>query len=250
MKRHAPVQTSIRRTAIQHTALFAAVLAFAVGLSSCNEISYRPSAIGKGGEIVVVADSALWNGAVGEALRQELGPDVATLPNPEPLFDLKHEVLSSQASFDRVSTRRNIVFAASLSDTTVEANFVRSVFSEDAQQAIENGDGVFVEREDTWRRNQRVMYLAAAGEDDLVDIVRESGSDMRSIFSDHERRLLEREMFDSGRQFEVEDTLLAHHDFRVKVQHGTVIKPRAIAGRLIDTPFRHCLLRSEQRVLY
>jgi hypothetical protein len=117
---------------------------------------------------------------------------------PEPLFDLTHETIGSQSAFDRISARRMIVFAAALSDTTTEANFVRSVFSEDARRVIETGTGVFVDREDTWRRNQRVIYLAAADVAELVSVTRRSGSEIRNILAGHERRYLETEMFDFG----------------------------------------------------
>jgi hypothetical protein len=173
--------------------------------------------------VVVVVDSVLWMGPAGDALRAELERSIETLPAPEPLFDLTHETIESQAAFDRISARRNIVFAAALSDTSTEARFVRSVFSEDAQQAIESGTGVFVDREDTWRRNQRVMYLAAPNPEELISITIKSGAEIRSIIGQHERQFLESEMFDTGRQFDLEDTLLSHHDFRVKVQHDYLI---------------------------
>ncbi len=199
------------------------LVSLAIGTMSCGDLSYRPSAVGKTGEVVVVVDSLLWSGPAGEALRSELGRSIETLPAPEPLFDLTHETIGSQATFDRISARRSIVFAASIADTTTEANFVRSVFSEDAQQVIESGTGVFVGREDTWRRNQRILYLAAPDVAELVAITQKSGPEIRSILEQHERRYLETEMFDRGRQFKLEDTLLAHHDFRVKVQHDYVI---------------------------
>ncbi|NNE45408.1 MAG: DUF4837 family protein [Rhodothermales bacterium] len=192
-------------------------------LASCGDVSYRPTAVGTAGEIVVVMDSLLWNGAPGDALREEIGPYVGTLPAPEPLFDLAHQTIETQAAFDRISTHRSIVFAASLSDSTVEANFVRSVFSEDAQKVISEGSGVFVNRDDIWRRDQRIVYLAASNPDELIAITRKSGEEMRSIFNGSERQRLEKDMYENGRQFELEDTLLTHHDFRIKVQHDYLI---------------------------
>ncbi len=218
MKRTARFVPSAFRRSLPAFALFAAV-----SFAACGGLAYRPSAVGKSGEIVVVVDSALWAGPAGDALRSELGPYVETFPTPEPLFDLAHETITTQASFDRISARRNLVFAASVTDSTLEADFVRSIFSDDALRTVETGSGVFVNREDTWRRGQVVVYLAAPNVNELVSIVQESGPEMRSLFTDHERRLLEREMYDSGRQFDVEDTLLARHAAKVKVQHDYVI---------------------------
>ncbi len=199
------------------------MIATTLALVGCSEISYRPSAIGQTGEVVVVMDSALWNGQPGDVLREELGRYIMTLPNPEPMFSITHEPLESQAVVDRVTARKNVVFAAALSDTSTESRFVRAAFSPDAQATIEDGQSAFVERQDVWRRNQQVVYLAAPDKGDLTELIRDSGSEMRSSFNLAERQRLQRDMFDKGRQFDLEDSLLAGHDFAIQVQHDYLI---------------------------
>jgi hypothetical protein len=46
---------------------------------------YRPSATGREGEIIVVMDSMLWRGPVGEAAREQLGPWLGTCTMPRPI---------------------------------------------------------------------------------------------------------------------------------------------------------------------
>jgi hypothetical protein len=47
----------------------AAAVVTILGLWGCGELSYRPAAVGKTGEVVVVLDSLLWVGPAGDALR-------------------------------------------------------------------------------------------------------------------------------------------------------------------------------------
>lgn len=215
--------TSIRLHTLLRIAkrsLLICALTLAIG---CSDVQYRPSAIGKSGEVVVVMDSTLWNGPSGAALREELGRYIYTLPAPERLFDLDHQTLNSEATFNRVKARTNVVFAASLSDSTAESDFMRSVFSPEARSAIEQGRRVFLQRDDTWRRGQKIFYLATPTRNDLIEVIREAGPDMRSVFNAAERARLEEEMFDKGRQHNLEDSVLAQHGFRVKVQHDYLI---------------------------
>jgi hypothetical protein len=91
---------------------------------------YRPSATGREGEIIVVMDSMLWRGPVGEAAREQLGPWLGTLPAPEPLFDLRNQPRVTQRTFDQVKTLKNLVFIAPLRDSTNESRFLNTVFDE------------------------------------------------------------------------------------------------------------------------
>ncbi len=66
-----------------------------------------PGKVGASGEIVVVADEATWNGALGDTLRSIFGVPYAVLPQYEPEFDL---VFLPRDEFDRFwKPHRNII---------------------------------------------------------------------------------------------------------------------------------------------
>ena len=194
-------------------------------MAGCGEgADYRPQAIGPEGEVIVVMDSARWQGPVGEALRQELGAYIATLPNPEEAFDVTLATITSQDRFDWIKTRRNIVFAAPLSDSTTEAQFLQNLLSEEAKESIASGStAAVVPRRDVWRRRQQVVYLTAQTPEALVRAIREDGARLRGVFNDITRERVGREMFDKGRQFDIEETLLEKHGFAVNAQHDYAI---------------------------
>ncbi|SHK19435.1 DUF4837 family protein [Rhodothermus profundi] len=189
----------------------------------CGKVDYRPLAIGKNGEIQVVIDSTLWTGPVGEALRLALGYYVQTLPNPEPLFTLRPIEPRTQDDLDRIKKFKNVLFVAALRDSSRVSRLVQQAFSAEALQAVRAGSAAVVPRRDLWRRRQLVYFVVAETDSQLAAAIRQATPRLRAAFNEMAREWLAAEMFEKGRQFHLEDTLMAHHGFAVNVQHDYVI---------------------------
>ena len=190
-----------------------------VSLLGCEALDYRPRAAGKEGEIVVVIDSTSWNGPLREVLDEQLGPWVATLPAPEPLFNLRRASVGSQAAFESVRIVKNVVFAAPLGLGTPEAEFLRSRLDSAAVEAVLAGSTAVVSRPNLWREEQQVYYVLGATEEDVANALRENGEDIRYTFNRITRERMHRDMFDRGRQPELESYLMDRHGFAVNAQH-------------------------------
>jgi len=187
-------------------------------------MDFRQEAIGEEGEVTVVIDSTLWDGPVGDALRAQLGDPIFTLPSQEPAFELKPMNLISQQVLDVAQARKNVVFVASLDDTTTnEARFIRSILSEDAHQAILDGGTAVVPRDNVWRQRQQVFYVTASTPEGLVSAIEEDGPGIVYKFNEVTRYRLQREMFDIGRQPKIEEYLMSNHGFAVHGQHDYVV---------------------------
>lgn len=200
-------------------ALFVAVAAcFGFFLAGC-EGDYRPRAIGKEGEVTVVMDSSLWTGAVGDTFRETVTPWVNTLPQPERYFEIRHLELSSERVYENIQDLKNVVVVAPLSDSTNEANFLRRRLSDQARQAVLDGQTAVVSKPNLWRRSQRVYFVTAATPDALVSALKEQGNSIQSTFKEVTLERMEREMYDDARQFALEDSLMERHGFAVNVQH-------------------------------
>ncbi|PQJ34190.1 DUF4837 domain-containing protein [Salinibacter sp. 10B] len=200
-------------------ALLAGSLAFVLALVVGCDGDYRPRAIGKEGEVTVVMDSSLWTGAVGDTFRATVTPWIETLPQPERYFEIRHLELSSERAYESIQDLKNVVIAAPLSDSTNEANFLRRRLSEEAKQAIQNGQSAVVGKPDLWRRSQRVFFVTAATADDLEQVLKKQGEEIRRTFKEITLARMEREMYEDARQFALEDSLMQRHDFAVNVQH-------------------------------
>ncbi len=200
------------------TLLLAAAVLLAVVLVGC-EGDYRPRAIGKEGEVTVVVDSSHWTGPVGDTFRETVTPWINTLPQPERYFEIRHLELSSERVYDSIQDLKNVVVIAPLSDSTNEANFLRRRLSDEARQAVMDGQIAVVSKPNLWRRSQRVYFVTAATPEDLVTALKQRGDSIRSTFKKATLARMEREMYDDARQFALEDTLMNRHGFAVNVQH-------------------------------
>lgn len=199
--------------------LFVIALTVLIATAGCGEGDFRPRATGPEGQITVVMDTTRWNGTVGEAVRANIAPYVSTLPAPERAFDIRHVSLTSEQVFDNVKTQKNVVFVAPLSDSTREASFMRSRLSQEAEEAVRSGRTAVVAKPNLWRQSQRVFFVTAATPNGLVDALQNQGDRIRNAFHDITLTRMQDEMFDKGRQFALEDSLMEQHGFAVNVQH-------------------------------
>lgn len=196
------------------------VLATWMTVSGCDVPGgYKAKATGPNGEIVVVIDTTHWKGPLGDVLRAELAPYQATLPAPEPLFDLRNSTLPNDRALEDVRGRKNVVFAAPLSDDTPEARFVRARLDSAAIERVEAGQVAVISRSDLWRQSQQVFYVVGSTAGDVARALVENGDQIRYAFQSITRQRMHEDMFEKGRQPEIEQQLLDGHGFRVDVQH-------------------------------
>lgn len=196
--------------------LLALVLLLGAG---CNSVtSYKPPAVGKTGEIMVVTDSATWNGPVGDALRAELGREMRTFPQPTPAFTLRLQPLSD-FTLQGVRRQNGVVFAAPLDGNTATAQFIRARLDSAGVAALERGGQGIIERKDLWMQDQVVVYATAPTDSALAAQIHSAGPRLRDAFSALARKRTTDEMFDKARQTNIEDSLFAEHGFAVGIQH-------------------------------
>ena len=209
------------------TTLLFSVILFSSGCENNGFLGgdFRPNASGVEGQITVVIDSALWNGSTGEALQNYVGGSIETLPSPEPEFDLEATGISSQAAFNMTKERKNVLFIGLITDQdTPENKYLSTVFNNDSlRKTIMEGTPVLVARPNYWRRNQLIYYLAASSPEDLVAGLEQHSDQLRYHFNEVSRARLHLDMFDIGRQRDLEQILIDRHGFAVHAQHDYFI---------------------------
>jgi len=222
VKGRVPVHFSIfppmRRTLVVPDALLLGTLLAGLLLLSGCEGDYRPRAVGPIGEITVVMDSSHWTGPSGEALRANVTPWVETLPVSERSFQLRHLELTDERTYERVQDLKNVIIAAPLSDSTNETSFLRRRLSDEAEQAILDGQTAVVPKPNLWRRSQRIYYVAAASPDALAETFQSQGTQIRDTFTEATLQRMDRNMYEDDRRSALEDTLMQRHGFAVNMQ--------------------------------
>ena len=203
--------------------------AAAILCSGCSDrflsgTDFRPEAVGEEGRLALVIDSTLWEGAVGDKIRETIAAPIGTLPSREPRFEIDVINLRSQAALDMARARKSILFVAAIQDTaSTESRFVRGILSAEAVQAILDGEGAVVPRENVWRQRQQVFYVMAPTDTALVATIDTNAEDIVYQLNVATRLRLHREMFDIGRQRNIEQYLMDNHGFAVHGQHDYVV---------------------------
>ena len=171
-----------------------------VYLSSCDlektakMKSNLPRANGKAGQIIVVVDSAQWEGAVGNSLRATFQEQVPYLPREEPVFSLSHIDPMDFQSILRV--QKNIIFVTVLSDKSRGSRKLRSYFTSESLKMIEDDPSIFMyAKQDEFARGQEVLHLFGETEEILLKNIAKNKAKLQKHFLDVEERRLYQSLY-------------------------------------------------------
>lgn len=134
-----------------------------------------PRATGKAGEIIVVMDSAMWQGEVGEKLRSIFGEIVPTIPRQEPMFSLNNIAPRDFQSFLR--RQKSVMFVTILGDNSKGNRILKSYFTNESLKMIEDDPTIFMySKKDEFARGQEILHLFGQSKDVLISNI-ESNKD-------------------------------------------------------------------------
>ncbi len=204
---------------------YSLLLFICVGLvSACGDQGdTRLSALGSEGEITVIADSLTWAGPVGDAIRDELGTDILTLPNNEAHFDLFRVDIDGPAVItNAIKKRKYILIAASLDENSAEGRLMRASLDSASTEVVRQQRAVVVQQPNLWFRNQMVVYATAATPNLLAQEIAKEGENLRYIYNKLSRDITITDIFRRARQTEKEAKMLEKHDFAINIQHDFV----------------------------
>ena len=119
--------------------------------------------------------------------------------------------------------QHSVVFAAPFTDTPATARFLRARLDSAGVAALERGGHGLIERENLWMRGQLVVYATAPTDSALARQIRAGGEALRASFERLARERLTADMFEKGRQVEVEQGMIDEHGFAINVQHDYVL---------------------------
>lgn len=154
-------------------------------LSSCDSDSSNsknlPKAAGRAGEIILVIDSATWQGAVGDEIRNIFSEAVATLPRPEPLFDLNR---IDPANFVNLFQRqKNILIVAVTNDDGRGNRKLRNLFTQESLGKIENDSSLYMyAKKDEYALDQAILYLFGKTDEVLIENLTSNKLKLQNFF--------------------------------------------------------------------
>jgi len=172
--------------------IFYFFLAF-VFLTSCNDevagtYASKPVAMGRLNDVVVVADNNLWEGAIGDTFKYYFESAYPIMPNPEPLFDLRHFTSKELNGEPLRKELRTYIILADLSDNdSPTSKMVRKDVGEERfLKAKSDPSFNTTVGKDKWARGQVLVYLFGKNETSLTEAIKEKFSAIASRIKKHD----------------------------------------------------------------
>ncbi len=152
-----------------------------LGLSSCTQEARQglrptPTAFGDVNSLAVIADPALWEGPVGDTIRNYYSSAYLILPQPEPMFDLSHYTME-ELNKERIRREmRHYLIVANLNDvSSPTTQFVlQDIGTEKARRAKEEPTYSTVIGKDKWAEGQLLVYQFSYSDDLLIENIKKN----------------------------------------------------------------------------
>jgi len=152
----------------------------------------KQNALGKTNEITVIADETVWEGAIADSLAYYFASAYPVMPQPEPLFDLRHFTVG-QLEADRLrrELRTYLVLADLSEEDSPAARMTAAAIGEEAVRECREGMayGTHLAR-DRWAQGQIIFFLYGFGKDKLAQAIREKYPAIASRVHQHDSEQL------------------------------------------------------------
>ena len=173
------------------------VIASIFFITACNsevkqKLEPKGSALGVMNEIVVIADKEIWEGAVGDTFRYYFESAYPILPQPEPLFDLRHFTVTE---LNGQPLRKELRTYAILADLSEEESPTTRMVKRDLgydkyDAALQGGKKFSSVGKDKWARGQLLVYLYAPDEASLQKAITSSFAAVAKRVHKHDEKQL------------------------------------------------------------
>ena len=159
-----------------------------------------PTAIAIPNQINVVADDAIWNGPLGDSLRYYFSSASPILPQPEPIFDLKHYTAEEIYAESVRRSRRSYLIFGNIQDTnsTTGEMIRRDLGTANVDRARRDSSFNTTLARDKWAKGQYVFYLFGNDDEQIVQNIRDNFSAIARRVNDADRGSLEATVYMEG----------------------------------------------------
>jgi hypothetical protein len=192
-------------------------------LYSCDETGStgdemkRPAG-GDADEIMVVVDSAVWDGPVGQEIRKTLASPMIGMPQDEALFDIyKVNPLKLNSV---LKSAYNMIYVTTLDSRSSQSRELHSMFTDESLKKIQSDTSFFQVTEDNkFAIGQKILYLFANSEADLADKISKNRGAILNVFETQARKITKARMLDT-RSTGIEKTIRDGHGYSIQVPYG------------------------------
>ncbi len=173
------------------------ILTISCSQDSISNFKAIPTAFGSLNEIVVISSKQLWDGPVGDSIRFYYSSAFPILPQPEPVFDLRHFTAEQLESEPMRKELRNYLIVANLSDYNDRTTqLVQSDL--DKLNTTEKKNINSIVGKDKWAKGQLIIYQFAKNEKELIYNIKKDFNAIQKRVYDADRYKLDGNVYQQG----------------------------------------------------
>ena len=171
-------------------------------LTSCSsdftkKLESVPTAMGVPNQISIVADDDLWNGPLGDTLRYYFSSAYPILPQPEPIFDLRHFTPKQLNAEPLYKERRVYLIVGNLNDeSSATAQLIKAdLGNANVDRARRELDYNTTVARDKWARGQLLVYLFGNNSNELIDHIKNNFSAIASRINEADKPAIDASVY-------------------------------------------------------
>lgn len=210
------------------------IIAFSILLlAACSSEPSRPVAAptpagkkvqshGRVNQVLVISDTALWKGPVGDTFFYYFSAPYILLPQPEPIFDVVQMTPKQLALQPLKKEFRTIIFLADMNDeNSATARFIRNDLGPEKLVEIQNGKGYNVTiGQDKWAIKQLLFYVAGFGEDKLTEAITTNFPAIGRKINERDEENVKATAYQGGEDSGLQGDVLAKFNLNLKIPKG------------------------------
>jgi hypothetical protein len=172
-----------------------------------------PTAFGTVNQIIVVMDQEMWDGSVGDTLRYYYSAAYPVLPQPEPMFDLKHFTPYDLAGDRLRKELRSYLIVGDINDTDSPTAQLIAKHLGETKIAKAQSDTTYNSNvgKDKWAKGQILIYQMGLSTEDLVENLKRNYPAIKKRINQNDRIKVEASVYLDGEskalQQEIKDKL-------------------------------------------
>lgn len=179
---------------------------------------FLPSAKGGRGELILVMDSAKWQGALGDAIRDLLMPPSVGLPRPQPLFTVRY--IRPDLFSGLLKQHFNIVEVTTFDSKSYHSKLLQAHFTPESAEKVRRGEQFQQLKRNEYAKGQIVLRLFAAKEAELIAYLKKEQDNLRKIFSEEERKRVKAKLLSVKGNTLAQEKMEAAHGFSTHLPEG------------------------------
>ena len=196
---------------------------FLAMLSGCisgpHDEKSLPPGTGKPGEVLLVIDSAKWNGDIGHELKVTFNSSVESLPRSQPMFDLRHV---GPRDFKSILLQaKNLVLLIPLYEDSRPSQRMQNFFNEKSLDSLRaNPDLFLIQKKNLYATNQVILFIIGHSKEDLLRNLVNYRDAMRKFFNDAENKRALTNLYGIKEESMIANKLKDEHNFDIRVPYS------------------------------